>query len=82
MGWTVYLLRCADGTFYTGITTDLARRVRQHNGESPGGARYTRTRRPALPVWSEGHPDRSSAARREGELRRMGREGKQRLAGG
>ncbi|MBO4335150.1 MAG: GIY-YIG nuclease family protein [Desulfovibrio sp.] len=44
--WYVYLLSCADQSLYCGITTDLARRLAQHNGELPGGARYTRGRRP------------------------------------
>ena len=44
--WHVYLLRCADNTLYCGVTTDLDRRLAQHNGRLPGGARYTRPRRP------------------------------------
>jgi len=44
--WCVYMLRCADGTLYTGITTDIARRVAEHNGKGGPGARYTRSRRP------------------------------------
>ena len=44
--WYVYLLRCADDTFYCGITTDMAHRLRQHNGEISGGAKYTHTRQP------------------------------------
>ena len=44
--WALYVLECADGTLYTGITTDITRRVRQHNGEIKGGAKYTRGRRP------------------------------------
>jgi len=46
MTWHVYLLQCADGTLYCGVTTDLARRLKAHNGEAPGGAAYTRGRRP------------------------------------
>ena len=42
----VYILECGDGTFYTGITTDVKRRLRQHNGEIVGGAKYTAARRP------------------------------------
>lgn len=42
----VYILECCDGTFYTGITTDIKRRLRQHNGELVGGAKYTSARRP------------------------------------
>ena len=44
--WCVYLVLCADGSLYCGVTTDLARRVAMHNGDLPGGARYTRSRRP------------------------------------
>ena len=44
--WLVYLLECADGTLYCGITTNMNRRLHQHNGQLPGGARYTRGRRP------------------------------------
>ena len=44
--WSVYLLRCADGTLYCGVTTDVERRLAMHNGKKPGGARYTRGRRP------------------------------------
>ncbi|MBQ3893105.1 MAG: GIY-YIG nuclease family protein [Mailhella sp.] len=44
--WCVYLVRCADGSLYCGITTDLARRIAMHNGDLPGGAKYTRSRRP------------------------------------
>ena len=44
--WHVYIAECADGTYYCGVTTNLARRLDQHNGFLPGGAKYTRTRRP------------------------------------
>ena len=63
--WFVYLVRCADSSFYTGVTTNLARRLRQHNGEIAGGAGYTRGRRPVCLVWSEACIDRSHAQRRE-----------------
>jgi len=45
--WHVYLLECVDGTFYCGVTKDLRKRLAQHNGELPGGAKYTAGRRPA-----------------------------------
>ncbi|WP_461208717.1 GIY-YIG nuclease family protein [Desulfocurvus sp. DL9XJH121] len=57
--WHVYLLRCADGTLYCGVTTDLSRRVDEHNAGT--GAKYTRARRPVHLVASAGFPDRSAA---------------------
>ena len=75
-GWYVYLLRCADDTLYTGVTTDAARRVRQHNGELAGGPRYTRGRRPVQLLWSEAVADRAAAQSREAQIKRLGREEK------
>jgi putative endonuclease len=57
------MLECADGTFYTGWTTDPERRVRQHNAGQ--GARYTRSRRPVKLVYVEPQPDRATAMKRE-----------------
>ena len=74
--WQVYLVCCADGSLYTGIARDLARRLRQHNGELAGGARYTRGRRPVELVWSETCANRSQAQSREAEVRRLSREQK------
>ncbi len=67
----VYILECADGSFYTGWTTDLERRVAQHN--TGRGAGYTRSHRPVKLVYWEEHPDRSSAQRRELALKRLPR---------
>jgi predicted GIY-YIG superfamily endonuclease len=78
MAWTVYLARCADGSFYTGITTDLARRVAQHNAGS--GAAYTRSRLPVKLVYAERAPNRSGALRREFAIRRLSRREKEVLA--
>ncbi|MEE4662100.1 MAG: GIY-YIG nuclease family protein [Halieaceae bacterium] len=72
-GWQVYLLRCADGTLYTGVTRDLPRRLRQHNGELAGGARYTRGRRPVSLLWSEAVADRAAAQAREAEIKKLSR---------
>jgi putative endonuclease len=74
--WYVYILRCADGSFYTGITTDVARRVEEHNGSDRLGARYTRSRRPVDLVHVEAVASRAEAARREAAIRKMGRAGK------
>jgi predicted GIY-YIG superfamily endonuclease len=72
--WYVYLLRCADGSLYTGITTDIQRRCRQHNNGS--ASRYTRSRRPTKLVWQEAHPSRSSALQREATIKAMTRRDK------
>ena len=70
-GWFVYILRCRDGTLYTGITVDVPKRLVAHrNGV---GAKYTRGRLPVTLVYHERQPDRSSALRREAPLRRIGR---------
>ncbi len=67
----VYILECADGTLYTGWTTDLDRRVKAHNAGR--GARYTRGRRPVRLVYWEHAADRGSALRRETAIRRLRR---------
>lgn len=64
-GWYVYLLHCADGSQYCGVTTDLERRLQEHNGLLPGGARYTRARRPVRLLGSVAVPDRAAACRLE-----------------
>ncbi len=71
--WWVYMLRCADGSLYTGITTDVSRRVAEHNGDARLGARYTRARRPVQLVYAEGAVDRAAAARREAAIKRLDR---------
>lgn len=71
--WMVYILRCADQTLYTGITTDLERRIAEHNGERVGGAKYTAARRPVTLFYAEQAEDRSQAAQREWQLKRLSR---------
>ncbi|MGB5505194.1 MAG: GIY-YIG nuclease family protein [Sulfurovum sp.] len=65
----VYIVKCADETFYTGIATELERRIEEHNN-SDKGAKYTRARRPVRLVYSEEYPDRSSASKREYEIKK------------
>jgi putative endonuclease len=79
--WFVYLLRCADNTLYTGITTDLTRRLDEHNGEnnSHKGARYTRHRRPVSLVYSETLSTRASASQREYAIKQLSRMAKEQL---
>lgn len=73
-GWHVYMLRCGDGTLYTGVTVDLAKRLDAH--QRGVAAKYTRARRPVILVYQESQPDHSSALKREAMLRRLGRAGK------
>ncbi len=61
----VYIVKCKDGIFYTGITNNLERRLKQHNGELRGGAKYTEYRRPVELVYAKKYPTRSKAAKRE-----------------
>ena len=63
--WLVYLLECADGTLYCGVTNNMDRRLNQHNGQVPGGARYTRGRRPVLLLANRACGDKSAALRLE-----------------
>jgi len=77
MGNYCYILECADGTYYTGWSTDPQRRTRIHN--SGHGARYTRAHLPVRLVYVESLPDRSSAMKREKAIKMMGRAAKQRL---
>lgn len=70
--WHVYILRCVDGTFYTGITTDLERRLVEHNS-SVKGAKYTRGRRPVELVYSCESANKSEAAKEEYRIRRLPR---------
>ncbi|MDR2743924.1 MAG: GIY-YIG nuclease family protein [Desulfovibrio sp.] len=63
--WHVYLLECADGTYYCGVAVDVARRLEQHNGLLPGGAKYTRSRRPVKLLASRECKDQRDACRLE-----------------
>jgi putative endonuclease len=78
--FSVYLLRCRDGSLYAGITTDLERRLREHNAGR--GAAYTRSRLPVTLVYDERSPDRSTALRREAAIRRLDRRKKLALVAG
>ena len=78
MPYIIYMLKCNDGTLYTGITTDVKRRVDEHNN-SDKGAKYTRVRRPVELVYAEESKDRSSASKRECEIKRLSREKKLKL---
>ena len=80
--WSVYIVRCADGSLYTGIATDVARRVEEHNESNLLAARYTRARRPVVLVYEEAAATRSAAGKREYEVKQMSREEKEALVTG
>lgn len=80
MAWYVYLLSCADSSFYTGITTDPKRRLHEHNHDNKRAARYTRARRPLKIVYFELCDSRSDAASREYEIRKLSRQKKIQLS--
>jgi putative endonuclease len=77
----VYILRCADGTLYTGYATDIEKRLREHNGEvnAKAAARYTRGRRPVTLVYQEVCDSRSTALKREVAVKKLSRAEKEKL---
>ena len=77
MEWFVYIIHCSDQSFYTGITTDVARRFEQHAVLK--GAKYFRGRRPLQVVYLETGHNRSSAAKRENEIKKISRKEKWRI---
>jgi len=74
--YKVYIVKCSDDTLYTWITTDLKKRIKQHNWEILGWAKYTRNRQPVELVYFEESENRSEATKREMEIKKMKREGK------
>jgi len=76
--WQVYILKCADGTFYTGITTDIKRRVKEHHN-SVLGAKYTRGRRPVKLAYSRKMKNKPLAAKEECRIKKMTRLEKRKL---
>ena len=76
MAW-VYILKCSDGTFYTGWTVDLEKRVKAHNRAK--GARYTRARTPVTLVYAMEYADRRAAMREEFRIKKLSRKEKQKL---
>lgn len=73
MNCTLYIVKCSDGSYYTGVTNDLDKRLRQHNGEIVGGAVYTRNKRPVKLVHKEEYGTHLEASRREIEIKQMTR---------
>ncbi|MBT3203136.1 MAG: GIY-YIG nuclease family protein [Gammaproteobacteria bacterium] len=74
MSWNVYILRCSDNSLYTGITTDVERRISEHNDKSSNlGAKFTRGRQPVKLVFQEQAETRSQASKREMEIKSLTR---------
>ena len=78
--WYVYIIRASDDSLYTGVTTDVERRFIEH-GDTLKGARFFRGRKPVAVVFTENHPDRSSAQRRESFIKSLTRDLKLELIG-
>jgi len=76
VAWYVYILRCQDDSLYTGVCTDLERRVQEHNQCNKKGARYTRARRPVNMVYQEDCENRSEACKREAAIKKLQRKQK------
>ncbi len=76
-GWFVYMIHCTDGSLYTGISTDVEKRYTQH--ETQKGAKYFRGRKPKQLVYQESGHDRSSASKREIEIKKLSRVNKMQL---
>ncbi len=77
--WFVYILECADKSFYTGITNNIERRLYEHNGKNGASAKYTRVRRPVKLVYSRKIGTRSEALKIESEIKHLSREIKKQL---
>lgn len=80
MSWYVYILRCGDGTLYTGTAIDVERRLAVH--QAGKGAKYTRGRGPLKLVYQEEQPDKGGALRRELEIKKLTRQQKEQLIAG
>ena len=81
MKWFLYVLRCADDSFYAGITTDVERRLYEHNN-SKLGAKYTKNKRPVSLICTYDFPDRSTASKAEYHFKKLSRKQKQQILDG
>lgn len=79
LGWFLYMIQTANGVLYTGISTDPARRLRQHNGELKGGARALRGKGPLSLVYQQAMPDRAAASKAEYQVKQLSKEAKLQL---
>jgi len=78
--WFTYILLCSDATLYTGVTTDITRRLQEHNSQQ-GGARYTRCRKPVQLVFVEQQASRAQACQRESAIKKLSAAAKRQLIG-
>ena len=76
MNYHVYIIQCSDDTFYTGITTDIARRIQEHN-DNKKGAKYTKARQPVFLVYSAEFSNRSTASKEEYRIKKLSRKEKE-----
>ena len=79
--WYLYLIRCRDGTFYTGITTDVVRRLAEHQGEGNTGAKYVQSRRPLTLVMQKKLGSQGLALRVERRVKKLSKAQKEKLIG-
>jgi putative endonuclease len=77
MEWYMYVILCFDNSFYCGITTNLQKRLKQHNGIIKGGAKYTRSRRPCKYIYKEAAQNRSDASKKEAAFKKLNRKQKE-----
>ena len=77
--WYIYVLLCNDNSFYCGITKDVNKRLRQHNGIIKGGAKYTRGRRPCKVIYTKKASDRSEASKKEYAFKKLSRREKEKF---
>ena len=82
MRYWLYIVECGDRTLYTGIATDVQRRLLEHNGAGRKGARYTAARRPVVLVYETAFVSRSEALKEEARIKRLTRQQKQQLIAG
>lgn len=80
MGWFVYIIRASDGSLYTGVTTDVQRRFKEHCSPAKG-ARFFRGRKPLEVIHTESHPDRSSSLKREAAIKKLTKDQKMDMIG-
>ncbi len=80
MDWSIYMIRCADGSLYTGITTDVERRLTEHQSAGQKGAKYLRGKGPLILEWQEKIGDKSCALKLERRIKKLPKATKEKLA--